>query len=349
MNRLWVRLSLLIAGVLMSVFFMQFLAITLDEPDHNDGERGEIASRLIDFGLFSAVVGLVGGVAIGRLVSKPIGDLAQAARRIGAGDRRLQLPERGPREIVDVTRAFNQMSADLRHAEALRRSMMADISHELRTPLTVLEGSLRAALDRLYVLDEREIAGLYVQTQHLIHLVNDLRDLALAEQDHLPLTLAQTDLAELVTSTVQSMEPLAVEKRIQLSAQTGSPLIATVDTTRIRQVLLNLLTNAIRHTPDGGMIRINLASTAGSAQISIVDSGEGLAPEQLASVFNRFYRADPSRSRETGGTGLGLSIVQALIHAHGGKVEAASAGPGKGCAFTVTVPRQPPATPALDI
>jgi signal transduction histidine kinase len=364
MNRLWVRLSLMIAGVLFLVFFLQFVSIMLSPdagppqgitgqpgvgqapPDLGPGaaDRAEIAGRLINFMALSLAVGLVGGVVIGRIVSAPMTDLARAAQRIGEGDLGVRVKARGSREMVQLAGTFNKMAADLQHAETLRNNLMADVSHELRTPLTVLEGNLRAALDRVYALDEAEIANLYGQTQHLIRLVSDLRELALAENHQLPLERQPTDLNGLVRETLQAIEPLATEKGVRLAEQMAPLPEVTVDPIRIRQVLFNLLTNALRHTPAGGEVRVRGEVRAGSGarpneiQLTVADTGEGLEPDQLAAVFDRFYRGDKSRSRETGGTGLGLAIVKAIVEAHDGRVEAQSDGKGRGSRFTVTLP-----------
>lgn len=359
MNRLWVRLSLMIGGVLFLVFFMQFLAITFDqtsqrapagaaapaiqEPTNSrdfDGEpdQAEIARRLINFMALSLVVGLAGGVVIGRIVSAPLSNLARAARRIGEGNLDTRVAARGSREMVELAGTFNRMAADLQHAETLRNNLMADVSHELRTPLTVLEGNLRAALDHVYALDEAEIANLYGQTRHLIRLVNDLRELSLAENHQLPLEVQPTDMNALVIETLQALEPLAAEKGVVLVDHTDTLPPITVDPIRIRQVCFNLLSNALRHTPAGGEIAVSTAVYAAEARLTVQDTGEGLEPDQLAAVFGRFYRADKSRSRDTGGTGLGLAITKAIVEAHGGRVEAHSDGRSRGSTFTVILP-----------
>ncbi len=353
MNRLWVRLSLMITGVLLFVFFVQFLAVLLpDATDEGPTPAGapleqrsgdepppaEVARRLGNFALLSVVVGIIGGVVIARVVSAPISDLVKAARRIGQGDLDTRVAVRGSREQVELADTFNRMAADLQRAETLRNSLMADVSHELRTPLTVLEGNLRAALDDVYGLDAAEIANLYSQTRHLIRLVNDLRDLTLAENNQLPLDRQQADLNALVTETLQALEPLAAEKGIALLDRTDPLPPALLDPVRIRQVLFNLLFNALRHTPDGGEITVTAAHDAGVLRLAVQDSGEGLEPEQLAAVFDRFYRADRSRSRETGGSGLGLAIVKAIVAAHSGQVAAHSDGKGRGCTFVITLP-----------
>ncbi len=263
----------------------------------------------------------------------------------------MRVTVRGSQEMMELAETFNKMAADLQRAETLRHNLMADVSHELRTPLTVLEGNLRAALDHIYALDEAEIANLYGQTRHLIRLVNDLRELTLAESHRLPLEKQPTDLNALVTETLQALEPLAVESEVCLIDQLPplpkvtvdtirmrQVLLVTVDTIRMRQVLFNLLTNALRHTPPDGKITVLGTLQEHEMKLIIQDNGDGLESEQLLAVFDRFYRTDKSRSRETGGTGLGLAIVKAIIEAHGGQIEAKSAGKGQGSQFIVTLP-----------
>ena len=346
MNRLWVRLSLMISGVLFFMFFLQFLAITLDAPDMEemngnspmDAPPTEIRSRLIEFMLLSFAVGTTGGVLIAQVISRPISQLSKAATQVGKGEMNIRVPVKGSYEIVELAQAFNQMATDLQHAQEARRNLVADVSHELRTPLTVLEGNLRAALDHVYTLDETEVANLYGQTRHLIRLVNDLREISLAESGQMLLEKTPTDFNLLITETMQALEPLSAEKQIQMEYESTPPLEGSVDSIRIRQVLFNLIGNAIRHTPQDGRIIIQAKRDALGINVSIQDSGDGLTQEELASVFDRFYRADKSRSRETGGTGLGLSIAKAIVEAHGGQIRAESDGLGKGCTFSFMIP-----------
>jgi two-component system OmpR family sensor kinase/two-component system sensor histidine kinase BaeS len=345
MKRLWVRLSLMISAVLFLMFFMQFLVITLERAGMKedldgppDAPPAEIQQRLFGFMAFSIVVGVGGGVLIARVVSAPITELVKAADKIGKGNLNVRVAPHGAQEMIDLANTFNAMAADLQHAETLRNNLMADVAHELRTPLTILEGNLRAALDKVYALDEAEIANLYSQTRHLTRLVNDLRELALAESRQLHLEKSPTDLNLLLMESVQAAEPLAIEKNIRVKYQSAPIPQITVDETRIRQVIFNLLSNALRHTPANGEIVVMGALQNQQVMISVKDTGEGLTPEQLAAVFDRFYRADKSRSRETGGTGLGLAIVKAIIEAHDGRVAASSGGVGLGSEFSISLP-----------
>lgn len=345
MNRLWVRLSLMISGVLFFMFFLQFLSISLDGPRVDEDLSSpmnappeEIQGRLIEFMLLSLVVGTTGGAVIARVVSNPISNLSQVAQQFGKGELDIRVSEKGSREIVELAQAFNKMAEDLQRSQIARRNLVADVSHELRTPLTVLEGNLRAVLDHVYTLDETETANLYEQTRHLIRLVNDLREISMAEAGQMTLERTPTDLDSLITDTLQALEPLSAEKQIQMEYEPAHPLEGSVDGIRIRQVLFNLIGNAIRHTPQDGRIVIQAKRDAAGIHISVRDSGNGLTQEELASVFDRFYRADKSRSRETGGTGLGLSIAKAIVEAHGGTIRAESKGLGQGSIFEVDLP-----------
>ena len=342
MNRLWVRLAITISGVLFFVFFLQFLSITFDnhEPQQSPilETPAEIQNRLYNFMFFSLGIGAIAGIVISRIVINPIDKLSQAAKRLGKGELDVRVPEKGTKEIIELAQAFNKMAEDLQRSQMARRNLVADVSHELRTPLTVLEGNLRAVLDHVYTLDETEVANLYEQTRHLTRLVNDLREISLAEAGQMTLERTSIDFNLLITDTLQALEPLSAEKQIQMEYESTSPLEGSVDGIRIRQVLFNLIGNAIRHTPQNGKIIVQAKQDRTGIHVRIQDSGDGLTQEELASVFDRFYRADKSRSRETGGTGLGLSIAKAIIEAHGGQIRAESDGLGNGSAFSFMIP-----------
>jgi two-component system OmpR family sensor kinase len=238
-----------------------------------------------------------------------------------------------------VGQAFNEMTSALEEGERLRQNLVADVAHELRTPLSVLQGNLRALLDDVYPLEKAEIAGLYDETRLLSRLVDDLRELAQAEAGQLSFNLRPTDVGDVLRTTVTNFEPAAEAKAIGLMVKVADKLPpATSDPDRLAQVLRNLLTNALRHTPEGGQVTVS-ATTAGDAvEIAVADNGEGIAPEDLPHVFDRFYRGDRSRSRAEGSAGLGLAIVRAIVEAHGGQVRAASDGPGQGSTFRFTLP-----------
>lgn len=293
--------------------------------------------------LVIAAVGGVGGILFGVLMSRtvtaPLNKLASAARSIGARNLNSRVEEQGTEEMVEVARAFNEMAADLQQAEALRRNLLADVAHELRNPLAILQGNLRAILDDVFPCDNNEMARLYEHTRFLSRLVNDLHELAQAEARQLPLELGETDLAHLIRTTADSFRPEFESKRVRLETKLAGDLPRlTVDQARLAQVLQNLLANALRHTPPGGTITVEARPEADTLYLTVADTGEGIAPEHLPHIFDRFYRTDPSRSRDRGGTGLGLAISRALIEAHGGEIRVASQGPDRGSFFTIQLP-----------
>jgi signal transduction histidine kinase len=349
MMRLWVRLSLLISGLLLAVIVATAVLAFVYEPirrhaltvsAQRDGPSGTgLTLELVGVVALVGIIGVAVGVVVSRAVSAPIAQLAAAAHRIGDGELQTRVSVGGSQELVELAHAFNTMAGELQRAEQLRANLMADVSHELRTPLTALEGNLRAALDRVYALDEAEIADLYVQTRHLIRLVNDLRELALADAHQLPLDKQPTDLARLADETLRVFAPLAEEQGVRLERHLEHLPAICVDASRVRQVLHNLLANALRYTPRGGCVTVVGQVEPDAVYLAVQDTGAGLDAGQLGQVFERFYRGDKSRSRDTGGSGLGLAIVKASVEAHGGRVAAQSNGVDQGSTFSLYLPR----------
>jgi two-component system OmpR family sensor kinase/two-component system sensor histidine kinase BaeS len=215
---------------------------------------------------------------------------------------------------------------------------MADIAHELRTPLTVLQGNLSAMLDGVYPLERAEIATLYDETRLLNRLVDDLRELALAEAGQLQLNLQATDVAAIIESTVASFAVAAEMQGVRLDIDAKNLPRANADPDRLAQVLRNLISNALRHTPNDGVVTVAGQTEQSKICVSVTDTGEGIAPADLAHVFDRFYRGDKSRARASGGTGLGLAIAKTQIEAMGGQIGVTSE-PGRGARFWFTLPR----------
>jgi two-component system OmpR family sensor kinase/two-component system sensor histidine kinase BaeS len=228
------------------------------------------------------------------------------------------------------------MADELQQAETLRRNLMADIAHELRTPLTVMQGSLRALLDGVYPLELKEIASIYDETRLLSRLVADLRELALAESGRLALKMQPVEVAPVLQTVAGQFTAAAETQATRIALIKGSALPRVqADPDRLTQVLHNLLTNALRHTA-GGTITVSSESLDERVKIRVQDSGEGIAPEELTHVFDRFYRADNSRSRSTGGVGLGLAIAKAWVEAMGGTI-GVNSQPGQGSTFWFTL------------
>jgi signal transduction histidine kinase len=275
-----------------------------------------------------------------RSLTAPLNNLAAAARDIGARNLSRRVEEKGSDEMVAVARAFNEMAADLEESEQLRRNLLADTAHELRTPLSVLQGNLRAILDEVYPMNQEEMVRLYDHTRFLSRLVNDLHELAQAEARQLPLDFQPTDLTHLVQTTVDTFRPSAEAKSVSLKTDLPTELpLCPVDSARLTQVLQNLLANALRHTPAQGRITVRAESDSSTVALSVQDTGEGIPPEHLPYVFDRFYRTDPARTRDRGGAGLGLAIARAIVEAHDGQITVASEGaPGRGSTFTIQLP-----------
>jgi two-component system OmpR family sensor kinase/two-component system sensor histidine kinase BaeS len=228
------------------------------------------------------------------------------------------------------------MADELQRAETLRRNLMADIAHELRTPLTVMQGSLRALLDGVYPLELKEIASIYDETRLLSRLVADLRELALAESGQLALKVQPVEVATVMQTVADQFTAAAEAQETRIAVVNGYAMpLVQADPDRLTQVLHNLLTNALRHT-SGGAITVSGESLDERVRISVQDTGEGIAPQELTHVFDRFYRADNSRSRVTGGVGLGLAIAKAWVEAMGGTIGVRSE-PGHGSTFWFTL------------
>ncbi len=296
---------------------------------------------LVVGGALAVALGLVLGLLLSRSLTAPLQRLATAARAVAAGDLGQQVRVEGSAEMAEVALAFNEMTTALGESERQRQNMVADTAHELRTPLTVLQGNLRAILDGVYPLDEAEISRLYDETRLLSRLVDDLRELALADAGQLRLNLRPTDVGQVIRSTTENLAPAAEAYEVNLTAQVPIDLPEVrADADRVVQVLSNLLVNALRHTPPGGTISVTATEADDTVRLAVADTGEGIAPDDLPHVFERLWQADRARTRDirmTGGTGLGLSVAQSLVEAQGGRIWAESIL-GQGTTFRFTLP-----------
>jgi signal transduction histidine kinase len=295
--------------------------------------RSVLAGALIA-GLAAVVVTLV---LSGRIL-RPVKRLTEAAQRMEKGDLSARVPVETTDEIGKLGHAFNAMAGSLSQQEELRQNLVSDVAHELRTPLTNLRGYLEAARDGLVAPDAALVDNLYEETMLLSRLVSDLQELAQAEAGQLTLERQPAALAAMVEQAVAMLRPQAEAKGIALEAGLPPDLPAVnVDAGRIGQVLRNLLNNAVAHTPQGGRIAVTARLEGGLVAVSVSDTGAGIATEHLPHVFDRFYRADQSRARQTGGAGLGLAIARQLVAAHGGSIRVESQV-GRGSTFTFTLP-----------
>jgi two-component system sensor histidine kinase BaeS len=276
----------------------------------------------------AALASLLGLVVAGRLV-RPLNRLETAAGGVARGDltQRSGLADRSD-EFGRLGRTFDSMASELQKAEETRRQFLQDTAHELRTPLTVIDATSSAILDGVYEPERRHIETIRDQSRVLARVVEDLRTISLAEGGHLPLDPKELDLGEVLSSVVAGFEARANAGGIRVTVVGASGLAVAADPVRLRQIAGALVDNALRHTPQGGTVRLGAARVSrGGGQrdvirVAVEDTGAGIPPEALPHIFERYFQAGPSRSRHPGTSGLGLSIVRALVQAHGGSVGA---------------------------
>ncbi len=289
---------------------------------------------------FLGFILLVSAVAWGarslRRMFTPLDELFNASERVAKGDYSVRVQEKGPPEVHSLMRSFNSMAERLQVSDQQRRDMLADISHELRTPITVIQGNVEGMLDGVYPADNARLNSIIEETQILSRLVDDLRTLALAESGALHLKREPANLAALIREAVSSFEMQAKERGISFELSLAEQDEVDVDPQRVREILTNLLSNALRYTPPGGQVYVRSAQASGHGMkmvtISIEDTGPGIEIHVLPHVFDRFYK-----SSDSGGMGLGLSIAKYLVEAHQGRIWAESEV-GKGTTISFTLP-----------
>jgi signal transduction histidine kinase len=277
-------------------------------------------------------------LGLSRRILGPVEALTAAARRMAAGDLSQRVQITSQDEIGDLARAFNSMADGLARLEELRRQLVTDVAHELRTPLSNIRGYLEALRDGVVEPHRHVIDSLHEEAMLLNHLVDDLQDLSLAEAGQLRLEPQPVALADVVDRAVGAVRPRAQAEGVALHVDLPEDLpLVDVDPRRIGQILRNLLDNGLTHTGPGGEIVVDAHPDDEWVEVGVRDTGAGIAVEDLPYIFERFYRADKSRSRATGGAGLGLAIAKQLVEAHGGRIEVQSEI-GQGTQFTFTLP-----------
>lgn len=296
---------------------------------------------LLLISVITAVITLFIGLLLMRRIVTPLADVIAAAQEVTVGDLSARAAVSGPDDFRALGDAFNQMVDTLQQNEQQRRSLLADIAHELRTPLTILRGRLEGILDGIYTPDEAHIAPAVVQTHLLEKLVDDLHLLTLAETGQISFERQQVNLGDAARQTANFFKAEAMDKNVTLivSAAPDLPQI-TADPGRVGQVIGNLLSNALRHVPDGGHIEITVEQAAEGVSLSVSDDGPGVSEADLPHLFDRFWRGEKSRSRSSGGAGLGLAIAKQLVEAQNGRIHAHNQ-PGSGLCLTIIFPRQP--------
>ncbi len=297
---------------------------------------------LLVAGLVATATAAIASLFVSRRVVGSLRYVLDATRRIAAGSYGERVPVvEADDEIGELSESFNAMAKALEEAERRRVEVISDVSHELRTPLSTLRGYLESVMSGAIEPSEETFSLLYGETTRMERLVNDLRQLSRAEAGQLALNVIRFSPAETVRAATEGMRPLFEEKGVELKAITSSdlpPVLADAD--RVAQVLTNLLDNALRHTPAGGLVAVEVVSGPRGVTFWVTDSGEGISAEHVGRIFERFYRVEKSRSRSgpSGGSGVGLSITRALVEAMGGRIWAESPGLGRGAAFCFTLP-----------
>ncbi len=331
--------AIVVNGQTVGTLMDQSPAVTVLDAAQQDF-LARVNLSILFAGIAAGLIAFVVGFVLFRQITAPLDALAAASRRIAAGDLSARVVKPQNDEVGQVGSAFNAMAETLAKSETARRNMIADIAHELRNPLGVIQGQLEGMIDGVFATTPEQIASIHDETLLLTRLVDDLRDLALADAGQLRITRQPTDLRALVEKTAAAFAPQAAEKRIALKTESAAALpVISIDPQRIEQVLRNLIGNALRHTPEGGTVSVQCSANGERSLVTVrvADTGAGIPAEDLPFVFERFWRGDKSRSRAGGGAGLGLAIARQLVSAHGGTIRVDSDA-GRGATFSFTLP-----------
>ena len=324
-GRLWVRLAALNANMLVVTFAFAIMTLKID--------FSELGWLLLAI----AIGGYVIAALIGLSLTRPLQQLTEAVQQVGAHNLGERVSVGSWGEVGTLAESFNGMATALESAENSRQQLLSDVSHELRTPLTILQNNIRAMLDDVMAPDKAQLATLYRQTHQLNHLVTDLHDLSRANVKQLQLTKTELSLNALIDQAQELFSPLAEEAQVTLHATIPEQtIIIRADRNRMIQLLQNLLGNAVRHA--NKRVDLSVWQRDTMAIVEISDHGDGVAPEHLPHIFDRFYRVEKSRSRQFGGSGLGLAISQAVVEAHGGTIKAQSEGVSHGTTLRFELP-----------
>jgi histidine kinase len=334
------QMLVVVVGVVTLIVTADILATRTVEPALLPAFEEAVLQALIVAALAATISGLGTSMLLAREILRPLRQLAASSRRIASGhyDERVTAPLSD--ELRDVAQSFNQMAEALAQGEQQRVTLIGNVAHELRTPLAGLEGYLEGLLDGVLPSDPETISAMQHEVRRLRRLVDDLQHLSRVEAGQVTIQPQVFDIVTLVQHVVAQLQPQIIEQCLNVVVEAPEEaVLAYADPDRTAQVLVNLVGNAIRYTPEGGCITLRLRSDATHVQVAVEDTGIGIPAEALPYLFERFYRVDPSRSRASGGSGIGLTIARHLARAMGGDITAASPGIGQGSVFTLTLPR----------
>ena len=307
-----------------------------------DAFRSSVFTAVAIAAVGAIVTGLLTGLFLAREILRPLNDLAQSSQRIADGrySERVRVPYSG--ELASVATHFNQMAEALEQIEERRLRLIGNVAHELRTPLTALSGYLEGLMDGLFPSDPDTFNLMYLEIRRLQRLIDDFQTLSRVEAGDFHLEMDTFFVDDPIRRAVTQLQPQAEAKGLSLTTSlSADPTLVCADPDRVVQILVNLLGNAIRYTPEGGAIEVRVTPRRQTVEVAVTDTGIGIPAEALPYLFERFYRVDPSRSRRSGGSGIGLTISRHLAWAMGGELVAGSAGEGKGSTFTLTLPQAP--------
>ncbi len=300
--------------------------------------RQSLNRSLVAGGMIATIVALLLSYIVSTRMTRPLVSMMKAAKRLEGGDLSQRVEVESEDEIGQLGEAFNHLAETLERQERTRKNLTADVAHELRTPLAVIRSHIEAYMDKVIKPDPENLQSIHEEIMRLGRLVNDLSELAKAESGRLELERTDVDLGDVAERVVTGLTPFASEKSIAISFKTESGTLGCFDQDKLRQVVVNLIGNAIKFTPEGGRVDVKVFDRGPEVAVVVADTGPGIALEDRTRIFERFYRVDKSRSRATGGSGIGLTIADELVKLHSGHIEVESL-PGEGSTFTVVLPR----------
>ncbi|GAX90218.1 sensor histidine kinase [Effusibacillus lacus] len=287
---------------------------------------------------------------LSRRITQPLTDMIGLARKMREGQLNVRVrPEKGGDELAQLAQSLNHLAEELQKQDKLRRNLTADVAHELRTPLTTLKSHIEAMTEGVWEPTPERLQGCQEEVERLIGLVTSLQSLSQAESDSLVMNLREEDVTDATRQVLNIMEAAFAAKGVRQEFDGESAVLALIDRDKWKQILMNLLENALKHTEPGGKVRVSvgmqrvpgggggLHGSNHNVLVTVADTGKGIEAEHVPYIFERFYRADPSRTRTTGGAGIGLTIVKKLVEAHGGTIEVKSE-PGAGTEFRIRLP-----------
>ena len=298
----------------------------------------DMESKLVFVAFISLLIPLFFALVVSKKLSSPIVTINDFTQKIAKGRySSLSLEETGIREIDDLLVSVNDLSLQLQHQQKIRNRLSSDIAHEIRTPLTTLKGNIEAMIDGVWEISEERLYRCYEEVSRITRLIGEIDRINELESQESQLQKNTFDLTELAQQIVDNFQPMLVENKLNCSVS-GDRVFISADRDKIHQVLTNLLANAIKFTPSGGRIDLYVSQSKGTTSFRIIDNGQGIPPEEVGQIFERFYMAEPSRNSKLGGQGIGLSIVKGIVNAHQGTISVDSIY-GKGTTFTINLPK----------